>query len=75
MCPACLAAMVACMRSRGLDALWGMWQLLDRAPKGRNETGHWRRRHGEYDSCCSLTCFAERRINLVRRGCGLLSWR
>src|ERR1700739_2774546 len=24
--------------ARGLDALWGMWQWLDRAPKGRNET-------------------------------------
>jgi predicted dithiol-disulfide oxidoreductase (DUF899 family) len=39
--------------SRGLDALWGMWQWLDRAPKGRNETGHWWRRHDEYDNCCS----------------------
>jgi predicted dithiol-disulfide oxidoreductase (DUF899 family) len=27
--------------ARGLDALWGIWQWLDRAPKGRNETGHW----------------------------------
>jgi predicted dithiol-disulfide oxidoreductase (DUF899 family) len=35
--------------ARGLDALWGMWQWLDRAPKGRNETGHWWRRHDEYD--------------------------
>jgi predicted dithiol-disulfide oxidoreductase (DUF899 family) len=34
--------------ARGLDALWGMWQWLDRAPKGRNETGHWWRRHDEY---------------------------
>ena len=25
--------------SRGLDGLWGMYQWLDRAPKGRNETG------------------------------------
>jgi predicted dithiol-disulfide oxidoreductase (DUF899 family) len=33
---------------RGLDALWGMWQWLDRAPKGRAETGHWWRRHDEY---------------------------
>ncbi|MDQ3317151.1 MAG: DUF899 domain-containing protein [Actinomycetota bacterium] len=23
--------------ARGTDALWGMWQYLDRAPKGRNE--------------------------------------
>jgi predicted dithiol-disulfide oxidoreductase (DUF899 family) len=34
--------------SRGLDALWGMWQWLDRAPLGRNETGHWWKRHDEY---------------------------
>src|SRR6266404_2406695 len=27
--------------SRGLDGLWGMYQWLDRAPKGRNETGPW----------------------------------
>jgi predicted dithiol-disulfide oxidoreductase (DUF899 family) len=33
---------------RGLDALWGMYQWLDRAPKGRNETGPWFRRHDEY---------------------------
>jgi predicted dithiol-disulfide oxidoreductase (DUF899 family) len=32
--------------SRGLDGLWGMYQWLDRAPKGRNETGGiwWRHR-------------------------------
>jgi predicted dithiol-disulfide oxidoreductase (DUF899 family) len=35
--------------SRGLDGLWGMFQWLDRAPKGRNETGVWWRRHDEYD--------------------------
>jgi len=35
---------------RGLDVLWGMYQWLDRAPLGRNETGFWYRRHGEYDS-------------------------
>ena len=34
--------------ARGLDALWGMYQWLDRAPKGRNETGVWWRRHDEY---------------------------
>jgi predicted dithiol-disulfide oxidoreductase (DUF899 family) len=34
--------------SRGLDGLWGMYQWLDRAPKGRNETGIWWRRHDEY---------------------------
>jgi predicted dithiol-disulfide oxidoreductase (DUF899 family) len=35
---------------RGLDGLWGMFQWLDRAPLGRNETGFWWRRHDEYDS-------------------------
>jgi predicted dithiol-disulfide oxidoreductase (DUF899 family) len=34
--------------ARGLDALWGMYQWLDRAPKGRNETGAWFRRRDEY---------------------------
>jgi predicted dithiol-disulfide oxidoreductase (DUF899 family) len=45
--------------ARGLDGLWGMYQWLDRAPKGRNESGMWWRRHDEYDalpesagSCC-----------------------
>ena len=35
--------------ARGLDGLWGMYQWLDRAPKGRNETDFWMRRHDEYD--------------------------
>jgi predicted dithiol-disulfide oxidoreductase (DUF899 family) len=45
--------------TRGLDALWGMYQWLDRAPHGRNETmvrgmgslrgPIWFRRHDEYD--------------------------
>jgi predicted dithiol-disulfide oxidoreductase (DUF899 family) len=45
---------------RGLDSLWGMYQWLDRAPKGRNETmvqgmgdlhgSGWYRRHDEYDT-------------------------
>jgi predicted dithiol-disulfide oxidoreductase (DUF899 family) len=34
--------------ARGLDGLWGMYQWLDRAPKGRNETGAWLRRRDEY---------------------------
>jgi predicted dithiol-disulfide oxidoreductase (DUF899 family) len=44
---------------RGLDSLWGMYQWLDRAPLGRNETmvrgmgklrgSTWSRRHDEYD--------------------------
>ena len=34
--------------ARGVDGLWGMYQWLDRAPKGRNETGAWWKRHDEY---------------------------
>jgi predicted dithiol-disulfide oxidoreductase (DUF899 family) len=34
--------------ARGLDGLWGMYQWLDRAPLGRNETGIWWRRNDEY---------------------------
>ena len=46
--------------SRGLDVLWGAYQWLDRAPKGRNEQGVWWRRHDEDEvaasgtkACCS----------------------
>ena len=41
--------------SRGLDGLWGMYQWLDRAPRGRNEQRaaddplNFFRRHDEYD--------------------------
>ena len=35
---------------RGVDAVWGMYPWLDRAPLGRNEAGIWWRRHDEYDS-------------------------
>jgi predicted dithiol-disulfide oxidoreductase (DUF899 family) len=35
--------------ARGLDALWGAYQWLDRAPQGRNETGFWWRHHDHYD--------------------------
>jgi predicted dithiol-disulfide oxidoreductase (DUF899 family) len=35
--------------SRGCDALWTMWQWLDRAPLGRNEGDlSWFHRHDEY---------------------------
>jgi predicted dithiol-disulfide oxidoreductase (DUF899 family) len=34
--------------ARGLDGLWGMYQWLDRAPKGRNEQGMWWRHHDMY---------------------------
>jgi len=34
--------------ARGLDAVWGVYPWLDRAPKGRNEGGIWWRRNDEY---------------------------
>jgi predicted dithiol-disulfide oxidoreductase (DUF899 family) len=34
--------------SRGIDGLWSMYQWLDRAPRGRNESTIWWRRHDEY---------------------------
>ncbi|HUA77041.1 MAG TPA: DUF899 domain-containing protein [Acetobacteraceae bacterium] len=34
--------------ARGLDGLWNMYQWLDRAPKGRNESGVWLRHHDRY---------------------------
>ena len=37
--------------SRGIDALWTMWQWLDRAPLGRNEGElSWFRRHDQYEA-------------------------
>ncbi len=48
--------------ARGVDAIWSMYPWLDRAPKGRNESGPWLRRHDEYESvpqnagsCCHAT--------------------
>lgn len=36
---------------RGVDALWSMWQWLDRAPLGRNEGDQsWLRRHDQYEA-------------------------
>ena len=36
--------------ARGVDALWTMWQWLDRAPRGRDEGDlSWFRRHDQYD--------------------------
>jgi len=35
--------------SRGVDAIWGMYPWLDRAPLGRNEHGPWWKRHDEYE--------------------------
>ena len=36
--------------SRGVDSLWGLYQWLDRAPKGRNETGPWMQYRDRYDA-------------------------
>jgi len=44
--------------SRGVDSLWGMYQWLDRAPKGRNEDGDlwWKRRDEYADKGASKDC-------------------
>jgi predicted dithiol-disulfide oxidoreductase (DUF899 family) len=34
--------------ARGLDGLWGGYQWLDRAPRGRNEPDFWWRHHDKY---------------------------
>ena len=42
--------------ARGLDGLWGMYQWLDLAARGRNEARtddaplNWYRRHNEHDT-------------------------
>ena len=35
---------------RGVDAIWGVYQWLDRAPLGRNDDEYWHRRHDEYEA-------------------------
>lgn len=35
---------------RGVDAIWGLYAWLDRAPRGRNEDGYWHRRRDEYET-------------------------
>jgi predicted dithiol-disulfide oxidoreductase (DUF899 family) len=35
--------------ARGLDGLWGMFQWLDRAPRGRNEAGVWWQHRDRYE--------------------------
>ena len=35
--------------ARGVDGLWGGYQWLDRAPKGRNEPTYWWRHHDRYE--------------------------
>ena len=40
--------------SRGLDAMWGIYQWLDRAPLGRNEAeGYWFKRPDEFAAAVS----------------------
>jgi predicted dithiol-disulfide oxidoreductase (DUF899 family) len=41
--------------ARGLDAFNGTYQLLDRAPKGRNESGMWMRRHDQYEDTVAVS--------------------
>jgi predicted dithiol-disulfide oxidoreductase (DUF899 family) len=42
--------------ARGLDALWTMWQWLDRSPQGRNEGDmSWFHRHDEYRETAGTT--------------------
>ena len=36
--------------ARGVDPFFGVYHWLDRAPRGRNESGSWFRRHDEYDN-------------------------
>ena len=49
--------------SRGLDGIWGMYQWLDRAPLGRNETGVWWRRHDEYAARLSGVVMTSERLS------------
>ena len=56
--------------ARGFDALWPMWQWLDRAPQGRNEGDlSWFHRHDEYPATA-----AERRDSRARRGVPVEEW-
>lgn len=42
--------------ARGLDGIWSIYPWLDRAPKGRNETAFWIRRHDEYSAPVNDAC-------------------
>jgi predicted dithiol-disulfide oxidoreductase (DUF899 family) len=59
--------------ARGLDGLWGMYQWLDRAPKGRNETGVWWRRNDEYQSDAQFAS-AERQRRVEAPDSGAPGW-
>ena len=50
--------------SRGFDALWTMWQWLDRTPLGRNEGDmSWFRRHDQYEELPVTGAVDERNPN------------
>ena len=38
---------------RGVDAIWGVYQWLDRAPKGRNDDPYWHRRRYELEAAAA----------------------
>jgi predicted dithiol-disulfide oxidoreductase (DUF899 family) len=37
------------MKAQRIEGAVALYQWLDRAPQGRNDTGVWWRRHDEYD--------------------------
>ena len=41
--------------ARGVHVLWNMFQWLDRAPLGRNESGRWYKLHDEYEDMPSTS--------------------
>ena len=41
------------LRSRGVDAIWGGYHWLDRAPKGRNDEPYWHRRRYELEAAAA----------------------
>ena len=38
---------------RGVDAIWGVYHWLDRAPKGRNDETYWHRRRYELEAAAA----------------------
>jgi predicted dithiol-disulfide oxidoreductase (DUF899 family) len=43
---------------RGMDGLWGMYQWLDRTPRGRNDTAgeRWYRLRDDYEDVSQPAC-------------------
>ena len=56
--------------ARGMDVLWGMFQWLDRAPRGRNETGRWYSVRDEYDDGSPRPGVSFRRSGPPRKASG-----